>query len=255
MALRRRQVRLRHGVGGKAHRRIERMLAQRRRVLVGEIEQPVLEAAIEWIDDGKALARSARHVEDEIGAHGGTEDDTAASGLVRLDGLTVERDHHRPVVLELEREDPRVGGVDQPQPQPLAGAHREGLQDAAVDRDGVADPAVVARIHEVAEVVADLGVRQQAPVVEHPGHVAVDLDRLPLLDDQRPVQAAPDLLEAALMRVVPVGAGVGDVELVDEGLAGRDRLLRQMRHAVHGVRHAQRRASGRWSPPRAGSRP
>ena len=141
------------------------------------------------------------------------------------------------MVLELEREDPRVGGVDQTQPQPLAGAHREGLQDAAVDRDRVADPAVVARIHGVAEVVADLGVRQQAPVVEDPGHVAVDLDRLPLLDDQRAVQAPPDLLEAALMRVVPVGAGIGDVELVDEGLAGRDRRLGQVRHAVHGVRH------------------
>ena len=94
-------------------------------------------------------------------------------------------------------------------------------------------------VHEVAEVVADLGVRQQSPVVEHPGHVAIDLDRLPLLDDQRPVEAAADLLETALMRVVPVGAGVGDVELVDEGLARRDRPLGQMRHAVHRVRHAQ----------------
>ena len=97
----------------------------------------------------------------------------------------------------------------------------------------------MAAVHEVAEVVADLGVRQQAPVVEHPGDVAVDLDRLPLLDDQRAVEAAPDLLEAALVRVVPVGAGVGDVELVDEGLARCDRRLGQMRHAVHGVRHAQ----------------
>ena len=145
MALRRRQVGFRHGVRSEAHRRIERMLAQRRRVLVGEVEQPVLEATIEWIDDREALARSARHVEDEVGAHGGTEDDTAASGLVGRDGLTVERDHHRPVVLELEREDARVGGVDQPQPQPLARAHREGLEDAAIDRDRVADPAVVAR--------------------------------------------------------------------------------------------------------------
>jgi hypothetical protein len=59
------------------------------------------------------------------------------------------------------------------------------------------------------------------------------------LDDQRPVQAAPDLLEAALMRVVPVGTGIGDGELVDEGRAGRDRLLGQMRHAIHGIRHAQ----------------
>ena len=103
------------------------MLAQRRRILVDQIEQPVLEAAIKWIDDRGAVARSARHVEGEVDAHGGTENDTAASGRVRHDGLTVERDHQRPVVLELEREDPRVGGVDQTQPQPLAGTDREGL--------------------------------------------------------------------------------------------------------------------------------
>ena len=176
VALRRRQVRLRHGVRGKAHRRIEWMLAQRRRVLVGEVEQPVFEAAIEWIDDAKALpgrpvmsiTRSARMA--GRGSRG-------RQRLVGRDGLTVERDHRRPVVLELEREDARVGGVDQPQPQPLARPHREGLGDAAIDRDGVADPAVVARIHEVAEVVADLGVRQQTPVVEDPGDVAIDLDR------------------------------------------------------------------------------
>ena len=181
----------------------------------------------------------AAHVDDEIGAHGGAQHDAPAGRLVRLDRLAVERNYRRPMVLELEPEDPRIGGVDQTQAHALAGAHREGLQDAAVDRDRVADPAIVAAVHEVAEIVADLSVRQQAPVVEHPGHVAVDLDRLPLLDDQRAVEAAADLLEAALVRVVPVGAGVGHVELVDEGLAGCDRLLGQMRHAVHGVRHAQ----------------
>ena len=131
----------------------------------------------------------------------------------------------------------------------------EGLGDAAVDRDGVADPAVVARVMQVAEVVADLGVRQQTPVVEHPGHVAVDLDRLALLDDQRPVEAAADLLEAALVRVVPVGAGVGDVELVDEGLA-RARSAAASDAARRPWRSARaRRANARWSPRRAGSRP
>ena len=187
----------------------------------------------------KRCARLAAHVENQIGAHGRAEDDAPAVRLVRLDRLAVERDHGWPVVLELQPEDARVGGIDQAQAQALAGAHREGLRDAAVDRDRVADPAVVACVHEAAEVVADLGVGQQAPVVEHPGHVAVDLDRLALLDDQRPVEAAPDLLVAALVRVVPVGAGIGDVERVDEGLARCDRPLGQMRHAVHGVRHAQ----------------
>ena len=158
---------------------------------------------------------------------------------MRLDRLAVERDQARPVTVELETEDAGVRGVDQAQPQALAGAHRKNLGDPPVHRDGVADPAVVARVHEAAEIAADLGIGQEAPVVEHPGDVAVDPDRLPLLDDQRAVQAAPDLLEAALVRVVPVGPGIGQVERVDEGRAGRDRGLGEMRHAVHGIGHPQ----------------
>ena len=66
--------------------------------------------------------------------------------LVRLDRLAIERDDHRPVVLELQPEDPRIGGVDQTQAQRARRpATAKRLQDAAVDRDRVADPAIVAR--------------------------------------------------------------------------------------------------------------
>src|SRR3546814_15982379 len=88
------------------------------------------------------------------------------------------------------------------------------------------------------EVVADRGVLQEAPVVENPGDSAIDSDRFGLLDDQRAVKAAADLLEAPLVRVVPEGAGIGHGELVEEGLARRDRFLGQVWHAVHRVRHA-----------------
>src|SRR3546814_1736428 len=73
----------------------------------------------------------------------------------------------------------------------------------------------------------------------HPGEVPVDAGRFRLLDDERPIEAAADLLEAALVGVVPEGAGVDRVELVGKDFAGADRGLGQMRHAVHGVRHAQ----------------
>src|SRR3546814_17051194 len=109
----------------------------------------------------------------------------------------------------------------------------------AVDGDRVADPAVVAQVMAVAEILTYLGRAGEAPVVEHPGEVPVDAGRFRLLDDERPIEAAADLLEAALVGVVPEGAGVDRVELVGKDFAGADRGLGQMRHAVHGVRHAQ----------------
>ena len=100
---------------------------------VDQIEQAVFQAAVELVDDREALARLAAHVEDQIGAHGRAEHDAAALRRVRLDRLAVERDHDRPVALELEPEDAGVGGVDQAQADALAGAHREILRHAAVD--------------------------------------------------------------------------------------------------------------------------
>src|SRR3546814_8005889 len=104
-----------------------------------------------------------------------------------------------------------------PQTNTLARAHAEGLDHAAVYRYRFADTAVHAGIHHVAEVFADRGVLQEAPVVENPGDIAIDSDRFGLLDDQRAVKAAADLLEAPLVRVVPEGAGIGHGELVEEG--------------------------------------
>src|SRR3546814_13649038 len=84
------------------------------------------------------------------------------------------------VTPEFEPEDAGVGGVNEAEPNALAAPHAEGLANAAVDGDRVADPAVMGHVHHVAEVIADLGVGQQAPVVQHPGDVAVDPDRLAL---------------------------------------------------------------------------
>src|SRR3546814_9174145 len=87
-------------------------------------------------------------------------------------------------------------------------------------------------------IVADGGIIEQAPVAENPDDLAVHTDRLALFDDQRTVQAAADLLEAALVRVVPICASIRQVEGIGEGLARSDRLLRQVRDAVHGIRQS-----------------
>ena len=59
------------------------------------------------------------------------------------------------------------------------------------------------------------------------------------LDNERTVEPATDLLETALMRVIPERAGIDRIELVHEALARADRPLRQMRYTVHRVRDPQ----------------
>jgi hypothetical protein len=46
------------------------------------------------------------------------------------------------------------------------------------------------------------------------------------------------MLKAALVRMVPEGTGIDRLEFVGEALAGLDRRLGQVRHAIHRVRHA-----------------
>ncbi len=106
----------------------------------------------------------------------------------------------------------------------------------AVHGPGVADAPGVARVHEAHEIVRDARLPVEPPVGEHPHQVAIHGRRVALLDDQRAVKPAPDLLRAAEVRVVPVGARVRQLELVGEAAAvRRDRRLRHVRHAVHRV--------------------
>ncbi len=52
------------------------------------------------------------------------------------------------------------------------------------------------------------------------------------------MEPAPNLLETSLVRVIPVGAGVDRVELVDKSFTRSNGFLCKMRHAIHGMRHA-----------------
>jgi hypothetical protein len=153
--------------------------------------------------------------------------------------LTVECEYYRGVILEIEPEDAGVRSVDEPQADALTAFHHEAVRHVAVDRDRVADATIMAHILAAAEIVADLGGRRQPPVIEHPGHVAVNARWFGFLYDERTIKAAPDLLKAPLMRVIPEGAGIYGIEFIKEPLTRRDRMLRQMRNTVHCVRQAQ----------------
>src|SRR3546814_1755134 len=77
----------------------------------------------------------------EVDSHRRAEHNATACGAVRLDRLAVERDHRRPVAVELQLEDAGIGGVDQPEPKSLAGPDGKGVGHLAVDRHRVADAA------------------------------------------------------------------------------------------------------------------
>lgn len=138
---------------------------------------------------------------------------------------------------EVGTEDACIGGVDQPQPDALALSDRKGIRHAAIDGNRVADAAIVVNVVPVAEILADCARFRQPSVTEHPGHLAIGPHRLRFLDDQRTIKSAPDLFEAPLVRVIPADADVDGVELVDEALARSNRLLREVRHAIHGMWH------------------
>ncbi|SIM92228.1 Uncharacterised protein [Mycobacteroides abscessus subsp. abscessus] len=95
--------------------------------------------------------------------------------------------------------------------------------------------------HALAEFLHHLvGRRDDAvePVVQDDDPLLVVVALLVrVVDDQRGVQAA--VLLDADVRVEPVGPGVREHELVGERAAWLDRLLRQVRHAVHVVAQCQ----------------
>src|SRR3546814_8078915 len=101
-------------------------------------------------------------------------------------------------------------------------------------------------VHHIAQGgFLELAVLAEAPVVGDDGEVADALRWLLFLDDQQAVEPARHLFPGAFVRVVPEGAGVGYREAVVEGPARLDRVLGQVRHAVHGVVDAEDRKSTR----------
>src|SRR3546814_16206391 len=98
------------------------------------------------------------------------------------------------MTFELETEDPGVCSVDEAETQALARAHGEGVGQAAVNRDGVADAPRHAGVHHAAEVPDDGAIRQEPPLIENPGNVSVDDDRPLHFTHQRHIVPPADLL-------------------------------------------------------------
>ena len=97
----------------------------------------------------------------------------------------------------------------------------------------------MAHVHGCAEVIRNRRVLRQPPVVKQPGDIAVDPRRVGFVNDERSGQPTSDLLETALVGVIPEGPGIDRVELVGEGFSGCDRLLRQVWNPVHRVRQTK----------------
>ncbi len=119
----------------------------------------------------------------EIDAVAGRERDAAVARQEWLGGLAVDRHHGRRVAVDAQRHEPRAGGIDEAQPQPLVRADRD------IER------------RRPLTVKCGCAVRSRAvgraPVIEDQRDVAVDVDRLRLVDDQQAVEPAIDLRERA----------------------------------------------------------
>ena len=86
-----------------------------------------------------------------------------------------------------------------------------------------------------AEAVVEDRVIGETPVIEHKHLLPIDLRRIGLLDHEDAVEPPRQLLEGAVMRVIPVGAGVGWREVVEKLAAGLHHRLRELRRTVHRV--------------------
>src|SRR6516225_6325336 len=160
-------------------------------------------------------------------------------GRVRLTWLAVIGDDRRVVAIKPQPDDPGERGIDNPKSYSLPDFDQDGTWNAPVDRDGVADTPRHPGFHAAAEAARDPSLIVETPILDEPQQITVDArNRLEFLDDQCAGQTASKLLQRVGVRVIPERAGVGRGELVDEALAGPDRLLCQAGHAVHRVRQA-----------------
>src|SRR5690606_6747920 len=98
-----------------------------------------------------------------------------ALGVVRKNRLAIEGDDGHGVSLELQRVDAGQRGVDEAQANALAAAYREAVDLASVDGRERAEPALAAAIGLASEI-GDLDpLAVEAPVLQHPDEVAIDL--------------------------------------------------------------------------------
>ena len=184
----------------------------------------------------RRLSPIAGDIDNQVYALRGREDQFLGNGFRRGQRHPVQR--HLPARKpgQSQHENPRIGGVDQAQAQPLMSFRLQGQGVMPVGPDQIAEAPTVAEIHRMGEIRLQLrGVGIEQPIVEQQHLVAIDIRRVGLLDDQRTGEAARDLLHRIRMRVIPIGTRVRRDETIVEGLAGRHGVLRQPRHAIHRI--------------------
>ena len=153
------------------------------RGLVGEIDELIGKVLVEIVDDPMGLAGLPGHVDDQIGTHRGSEQQSPIFERMRVAGLAVIGHDNRLVALEPKRGDPGERRVDDAKPHPLAGPDGYAAGNPAVDRHGVANTARDARFHAVAEPARDPSAIVEPPILEEPQQVSINRDLLGFLDD------------------------------------------------------------------------
>jgi hypothetical protein len=170
----------------------------------------------------------------------------------RRDRLAVGRDQGQRQAVDREPEEARARAVDQPEPGPrscfygagpgvvrrlpveqIAGVgHVDAKRRAVGKREGIAHRDLERALPDPRDDIIDRDVRD---VAQHDGQVfVVGVGLVRIFDDQRARQAL--LLLQAEVRVIPVGSGLLEGELVVQRIAGRDRRLGDVGHAVLQVR-------------------
>src|SRR5690606_35396256 len=212
-------------IGGKLEARLRDMSDAIRRMINKASCFQALAAAD--LGDGSGRAGLQKEMDQEIGPLAGRKADETVVERARLDRLAVEGDELDAGMLDAQLEHERVAAVTEAQAQVGIVADDNFEKVLAVQRKGVAEATGVTPVHHVAQRgFMDLAVLPEPPVVGDDGEVADARRRLRLLDDEKAIEAACHLLPAAVVWVVPEGAGIGHGKAVVEGLARLHGMLR-----------------------------
>ena len=176
------------------------------------------------------------HVDDQIGALAGAENEGFAEPLGLRQWHPVQRDGPAFHSGDINDEDPRVGRIDQTQSKPFILTHIDRKTVLSVRRNEISHAACVAAGMRRGEVGIDLcGFGIEKPIVQDQNLLAIHFRSFRFLNNQRAVKPGGDLFEGPRMGVIPIGSGIRYNEVVIETLARFDGGLGQPGDAVHRV--------------------
>ena len=186
------------------------------------------------------MPRIRCHIDDHITALAGRQPDLAARRREWFDWLSVDRNHRNPRLVEEQVHGARIGDVEQAQTDALTAGYRINLFGLPVHGDDVAHTTAVRPVvHRTQAFAVYLHVGVESPVVDRKHQVLVYRRRVVLLDDQHARKSQRQLGPGTLVRVVPVGTGIGRRQAVLEFFAGHYRRLGHPGNTIHGIFDAQ----------------